>query len=333
MLSYITEAKKEAKEAKHTAEEMLIKITEVYDKAKISEQKSEFFNLLSKSDSLISEEKFDEASDYLKKAEELIDDLFKDVKELSDADKFFFSRYYTNWGKLYSGKKDYKEAFTNYAKAVDINPTNDYAYFSWGLALSDASLHEEAEIKYRKVIEINPSLIEAHVNLGNSFYDRDEPNYDEAIIHYQRALEIDPDNLVALSNLGSANLRKEDPDYDKAITLFSKAIKLNPNFEKALLSLAIALGTKTPKEYEESIVYFKRVLSINPTNASAYYGLACCYCQLFSEDTSKIENKQLCLFNLRKAIKLDSNYVEKSKTDEDLDFLRDDTEFIEIVEG
>ena len=65
---------------------------------------------------------------------------------------------------------------------------------------------------------------------------------------------------------------------------------------------------------------------MNPHYAGTYFNLAC-----LRSISKKEENKEEAFEFLRKAVELDSKYRDLAKTDADLDFIRDDPRFKDIV--
>ena len=58
---------------------------------------------------------------------------------------------------------------------------------------------DEAIIYYNTAVELNPDNIDAHVGLGDAFYEKGM--YRESIAHYQDALKIDPNQKYALDGI------------------------------------------------------------------------------------------------------------------------------------
>jgi tetratricopeptide (TPR) repeat protein len=89
-------------------------------------------------------------------------------------------------------------------------------------------------------LKSNPDDYEALVNLGNSYYDLDNPS--KAIEYYERSLKIKPENPAVLVDLGAMYRKIGNPD--KAFDLFSKAIAINPSLPQAYFNLGMIYHTE-----------------------------------------------------------------------------------------
>lgn len=130
-------------------------------------------------------------------------------------------------------------------------------------------------------------------------------------------VSLDPDDYV---DRGDALYNKED--YSSAILAYRKAIELDDNSEDAWDSLGNAYTRL--KRYKEGLEAHKKALKIDPDNDRFWFNLACNY--------SLLGNKKKALDNLSKAIDIDSLWKEEAKEDEDFKSLREDEEFLKLVE-
>ena len=61
---------------------------------------------------------------------------------------------------------------------------------------------DEAIQQFRRVIDLDPKFAQAHYNLGNALYAKQQR--DEAILEFRKAIELDPKQAEAHCNLGLA---------------------------------------------------------------------------------------------------------------------------------
>ncbi|MCA1631133.1 MAG: tetratricopeptide repeat protein [Acidobacteria bacterium] len=80
---------------------------------------------------------------------------------------------------------------------------------------------------YTRSLAANPSNADARTDLGNTFFQRNPPDYRRAIEEYRRALEIDPRHELTLQNLASAALNLKDKAT--ARDAVDKLAAINPN--------------------------------------------------------------------------------------------------------
>jgi len=164
----------------------------------------------------------------------------------------------------------------------------------------------EAKKEAERAIEINPLYMEAHLQLGNSYYY--SKNFEKAIEEYNFILQRTPEDEDAFKNL-QYSLRErgrqigmQSGDVTKAKDLIKKSLGMNPDDLEALMLMGIAEGSEG--NTENALYYFNQVLRKDPKNAQAYFNLGIAYRnvdQIIKSDS---------MFN--KAIKLDSSIYIKN---------------------
>lgn len=164
----------------------------------------------------------------------------------------------------------------------------------------------EAKKEAERAIEINPLYMEAHLQLGNSYYY--SKNFEKAIEEYNFILQHTPEDEDAFKNL-QYSLRErgrqigmQTGDVKKAKDLIKKSLGMNPDDLEALMLMGIAEGSEG--NTENALYYFNQVLKKDPKNAQAYFNLGIAYRnvdQLIKSDS---------MFN--KAIQLDSSIYIKN---------------------
>jgi Flp pilus assembly protein TadD len=202
---------------------------------------------------------------------------------------------------------------------VKLNPLDSDGHNVLGILLSNLKRYDEAEAAYRKAIDLNPSYATAYYNLGNLLSDENLKRYDEAEAAYRKAIDLNPSYATAYSNLGlllHENLKR----YDEAEAAYRKAIELNPSYATAYYNLGILL--KDLKRYDEAEAAYRKAIELNPSYATAYYNLSCL--------SSINRDAEQAFGYLQKAI--DNGFDPAYAWDDpDLQWLRDDPRFVEIV--
>lgn len=89
---------------------------------------------------------------------------------------------------------------------------------------------------------LKPTEYEKIVQLGNSYFDIRE--FEKAETYYLQALEKKPDDIGVRTDLGITFVERRNPDYDRAIKEFQASMQLNPKHEPTLYNLAIAYSKK-----------------------------------------------------------------------------------------
>jgi len=112
-----------------------------------------------------------------------------------------------------------------------------------------------------------------------------------------------------------------DDNLDFEIAFFEKLLEKRPDFAEAL----IALGEDYTKKglYEKGLETDLRLAKLKPDDPTVHYNLTC--------DYSLLKQADFCLAALEKAIALgyrDFTYMQK---DADLEFIRQDKRFAELL--
>ena len=174
------------------------------------------------------------------------------------------SLYHFQKGVFNAARGAYREAVSDYNKAIEIDPQNAVAYSNRGSTLQDLGRPEEAVSDYNKAIEIDPQNAVAYSNRGHALHALDR--HTEAIENYNRAIEIDPQNAVAYSNRGSTLQDLGRPE--EAVSDCNKAIEIDPQNAVAYSNRGHALHALD--RHTEAIENYNKAIEIDPQNAVAY---------------------------------------------------------------
>ena len=179
--------------------------------------------------------------------------------------------------------------------------------------------YNDALVAYNWSLELRPDNLDALGNRGAAYGHLGR--YDEALADFNRSLELRPDDPVALYNRGTAyaHLRR----YDEALADFNRSLELRPDNPSALGNRGANYGHLG--RYDEALANLNRSLELRPDNPDALYNLACLF--------SLWEKPNDALAYLEKAVGKDKEYRELSKTDEDLNNIRDDPRFKKLIES
>ncbi|HKY04155.1 MAG TPA: tetratricopeptide repeat protein, partial [Blastocatellia bacterium] len=286
----------------------------------------------------------EDAGDFAK-AEEL----YRMAIELDPKDA---SAYYNLSLLLSDNPNRNDEAENAIRKAIELDPKDAYAYINLGNILySDVARLDEAEAAYRKAIELNPKDADAYINLGTVLY-RDVGRLDEAEAAYRKAIELDPKNIKAYSNLGFLLYQKTNR-YDEAEEVARKALDLEPRDAYSNGTLVTVLRLKGRNTEARSLA--EKWVQLDPQNFFPAMALASVHKELENQAESAqyaaqarqlIEpddwynlaclesisgNTDLALEKLKEAAKKPGFNHEWAKLDPDLQWIRDDPRFSELL--
>jgi serine/threonine protein kinase/Flp pilus assembly protein TadD len=278
-----------------------------------------------------------------------------------------FDYYLKARNYLYSRTKNNLEfAMELFQKAIDIDPKFASAYA--GLSEAYAAMYydfDSNETWLNKAIESSftalmqdPTLSEAYTALGFSYFCK--KSIQEAIIAIKKAIELDPSNFITYWILG--RIYHSTNNSDKAIDLYKKSIELNPDFHTAYTHLRMIYEQLGEKEKLKELIndlckifpeyllkhpndarartYYAKVLALlgkldeakneeakaiklNPDDPLMLYNAACFY-SLIGEKTHAINF-------LKEAINLGFANYDWIKIDSDLNSIRNEPGFIQLV--
>ncbi len=113
----------------------------------------------------------------------------------------------------------------------------------------------------------------------------------------------------------------EQTQVDFELDFFGRILSRHAGFFEALRVHASNLAQK--KRYNESLVMERRIIEIRPDDALAHYNLACSYALL--------QQPELALGTLRKALELGYHDFRYIHQDHDLDSIRKDPRFRKLI--
>ncbi|MFI5263299.1 MAG: TPR end-of-group domain-containing protein [Candidatus Kapaibacterium sp.] len=265
-------------------------------------------------------------------------------------------------------KKSVEYSIQLFEKAIQLDSRYAAAYAACAEAYGQfysffekiESNREKAQELSFKALMYDNTLPEAYATLGFSYYLREE--YDEALAACKKSMELDPDSFSTYWILGRVYFATDR--YPDAILMFEKAAQLNPKFYTAYNDLKLAYNAlhdtanatrmhdtivdffpsfimQYPDDArarmiyacnlaeagrkEESIAELTTAVNLAPSDAQMMYNASCTYAQL--------GEKQKSLETLRGSF--DAGYSNFSwvKRDSDLDPIRNDAEYIELMKG
>ncbi len=200
---------------------------------------------------------------------------------------------------------------------------------SWlekGKTLARTVKKEEAIKAYSKAIDLNPKLFKAYQRRGNLYLIM--KSYDEAIADFTKAIELDPRDSNLYYMRGIAYFEKSN--YDMAIADFTKAVEIRPKYADAYFERGCVYERKG--QYEKAIADYK--MAIENRDAPQYYRQISELCFKLACAHSLKKKKSKALEYLQMATEYGFNKpweIRKIKETKDLDFIRNEKEFKEII--
>jgi serine/threonine protein kinase/Flp pilus assembly protein TadD len=265
-------------------------------------------------------------------------------------------------------KTDINNAIQLFQKAIELDRRYATAYAGLGEAYAtlyqdierNASYLDKAVEASHKALMYDATLSEAFAALGIAYFNK--KMLEEALEAGRKAIELDPNNYIAYWILGRI-YHTTDRD-DLAIEVYKKCIDLNHEFYsahadmcasyeklgetekyaeamKTLLSVLPRYLENHPDDgrahmffgvflvqagrIEEGKTEAEKAIELNPTDPLMLYNSACFY--------ARIGENRLALGSLQKAMNSGYQNYEWIKRDSDLDSIRNEPEYIELMKG
>lgn len=265
-------------------------------------------------------------------------------------------------------KRGTEYAIQLFEKAIELDPRYAAAYAGCSCAYGQMYQWFSREERYRdkaqelsfKALMYDNNLPEAYTAMGLSYFIWGK--FDEAAESGQKAIELDPDDFIAYWTLG--RIQYSTGKMEDALELFQRVIDIQPNFYVAyndLKQALLKLGRSEEAEAasERALALMPNYLLRNPDDSRArmFYAITLCDVgrrdQAIREGTAAIDSSPgdsvmlyngACLYarlgdskraidTLKQAVAAGVANYGWMKQDPDLDTLRQDPEFIALLEG
>jgi serine/threonine protein kinase/Tfp pilus assembly protein PilF len=209
-------------------------------------------------------------------------------------------------------------------KALMYDPTLSEAYTALGLAYFDKKLLEEAITATLKAIELDPENYVAYWILGRIYHTTDRT--EEAIRQFKKTISINPDFYNAFNDIIMVYERTNDEEnmkrvLNEAIERMDVYLSKNPDDARAHMYNAIHLAAVNRKD--EAKDAGKKALELNPGDSLMMYNAACLY--------ARLGDNKLAITTLKNAIAAGQQDFEWIKRDSDLESIRNEHEYIELM--
>src|ERR1041385_2039163 len=211
-------------------------------------------------------------------------------------------------------------------KALMYDPSLSEAYSALGLVYLYKKSNDEAVESSQKAIELNPANHIAYWILGRTYRTTDRNR--EAAELFKKVIELSPDFYTAYGDvLLCYDLLGEKEELDKWVEIsnrmFPRYLSLHPDDARAHIFFAISLVRAG--RIAEAKIKAARAIELSPNDPLMFYNAACFY--------SSVGDKPLALQSLKDAISAGYGFFEWIKRDPDLESIRNEPEYIEMMNG
>ena len=218
------------------------------------------------------------------------------------------------------------KAIESSLKALMYDTTLSEAYAALGLAYLHKKSINEAITATQKAIELDPNSFISHWILGRIYHTTDRDR--EAIDLFKKVVELNPDFYTAYSDLQIAYERlgekeKVEEALKAALEVYPRYLSQHPDDARGHMFFASSLVQNGKNE--EGMAEAAKALELSPGDPVMMYNAACFYAVL--------GEKRLALEWLKNSIASGNENYEWLKRDSDLDTIRGEPEYAELVKG
>jgi tetratricopeptide (TPR) repeat protein len=146
-------------------------------------------------------------------------------------------------------------AVTEALDKAEKEPENFEAQVKAGEMFARINNFEKAIPYFEKAQQIKPNDHALLVMLGNTNFDLQK--WENAEKWYEKALVIKPDDVGVRTDLGITFIQRENTDYERAIKEFEQSLRINPNHEATIFNMALAYfkkgDTQKASEYKAKL--------------------------------------------------------------------------------
>ncbi|MFI5201004.1 MAG: TPR end-of-group domain-containing protein [Candidatus Kapaibacterium sp.] len=198
------------------------------------------------------------------------------------------------------------------------------AYTAMGLSYFLWNRFDEATASCKKAIELNPEDFLAYWTLGRIYISTD--HFKEALDMFEKSLSLKQDFYANLTDLkltyhAIGDSRRANEMTQRILEFFPTYLLQYPDDGRARIFYAVNLAERG--QNEDALRQGKEALDVNPGDPLMLYNGACLYAQL-----GKIK---LSIETLREAIASGHQEFDWIKRDSDLNPIRNDPEYIELM--
>jgi tetratricopeptide (TPR) repeat protein len=189
-------------------------------------------------------------------------------------------------GNQLANKKEFKESFESFERAIKINELIENPIFKNKIAIKyeyKYRLIDKAEIEIgnknfdiaikdcEKAIELDSTFVDAYFTIGIANTHKKE--FKTSIGNYKAVLDLNPNHAKSWNHLGFSY--DQIAQFDEAINSFNKAVSIQPNYAEAYYNMGNSYKSKG--QFDDAIGAYKKATEINPEFSNAYFFMGVAY--------------------------------------------------------
>jgi tetratricopeptide (TPR) repeat protein len=181
------------------------------------------------------------------------------------------NNYYARGLDSYN-KDEYKDAFAQFNKAVEVNKSlelgvDTLAIYAAAMSAMSAEMNDEAKTLYTELAEMNYNKAVIYSDLATIY--KNEGDLDMAKKTLQQGIEKFPNDAGTL--FAKINILLEEKKYEEVIESLESAILLAP--DNYTLYFVKGQSYESMKDLENAEAAYLKAIEVNPDYTDAYYNL------------------------------------------------------------
>ena len=164
-------------------------------------------------------------------------------------------------GHCHTVFRNFGAAVKSFAKLLELEPDNKFAWHLHGFALHYNDEPDKAITSLTRALQLDPTDSNSYAIRGKSFAERKE--FERAISDFREALKSDPDDQFVLHDLGYS--LEHSGHVDEAIQIYETLLKREPENVRLHQDLGTSFARK--KQYAEALKVFQRAYELDPNGA------------------------------------------------------------------
>jgi tetratricopeptide (TPR) repeat protein len=206
------------------------------------------------------------------------------VQRLKEANQVWPENHKANYmlGQIYLWKYDQPEqAIAYFDKATTLAPDDADYWYHRGHCQTVLKNYTDAESSLARAVELNPKHAESHYRLG--ILSERQGKVRDAAEHYMNSIRADPRIPYAYYNLGDLYFRNSK--FEEARRVFKNGVENNANHPELHHGLGLTYITLDRKQ--EALVEFQEALRLKSSYPSALYNIGMTYVDLGDKARAK----------------------------------------------
>ncbi|MFZ6016411.1 MAG: tetratricopeptide repeat protein [Nitrospirota bacterium] len=192
------------------------------------------------------------------------------------------ARPHTNLGVSYLEKGQVDLAFSEFKKAIEIDPRQEVAHTHLGSIYISRGNLEKAMESYKTALNIQPRLADPYNGIGVIYMMKGQYKEKKVIELFNRAIALNPALVEVYNNLGV--LYRNIGEIDKSIEVMKKGLDIRP--DSSLLYFNLALNYSIKGDYETALAHYIKAIGLNPERNAPYVGIADLFIKINQPDTA-----------------------------------------------